>query len=554
MRWRASECLLGALLASLIQLSLESFFTDGFMSERMGVGLQIAEELFTLVLRSPISVNEIMQSGWHLGAVLLFVRQFPQVERVAGPWLHDPSVGSERRLLSLLEELPGDPSLRIPQDLTFATMMSPKSISTQVASCVASWSAAVNFQREAWRAETLQNDAIQVEVSTLLALGETQLKRELLKGRPVAPLKRLLAVPPFVLHLLQALHLQPVVHADALAAFLELPRSLRQKALPRSWQRARGKAPLLELRPLPADDSLSNAVRAKRGPVCGDWAFLAVISMLAKEALAKKRAGAVHPLSWWEAGANQGDCSTTAVHMLSSWGRQSRQAESLFKIHATLFEPILDSAAATRGSAAALLRRLRQNGDRSKLAVRQLALGAKVGELDMNLKRRASAQASFRECQGFPGFCEVQTVSMETIDNLLQKEAEVVDMLRIHVQGFELDVLAGAQHALSEGLFCVVHLLTCSIHREEFLSKDAMDAALTSLDQMLSNYTAMAVKFKLGEDAEILSLKQAHARIIHKKTLAPKDPYENFNVVAWHHGPRCSGRMSVHAAERIFGA
>ena len=59
-----------------------------------------------------------------------------------------------------------------------------------------------------------------------------------------------------------------------------------------------------------------------------------------------------------------------------------------------------------------------------------------------------------------------------------------------------------------------------------------MDAALTSLDQMLSpglskketlgsfslparmasgNYTAMAVKFKLGEDAEILSLKQAHA-------------------------------------------
>ena len=28
---------------------------------------------------------------------------------------------------------------------------------------------------------------------------------------------------------------------------------------------------------------------------------------------------------------------------------------------------------------------------------------------------------------------------------------------------------------------------------------------------------------------------------------------QNFNVVAWHHGPRCSGRMSVHAAERIFG-
>ena len=33
-------------------MTLRGFFTDGFMSERMGVGLQIAEELFTLVLRS----------------------------------------------------------------------------------------------------------------------------------------------------------------------------------------------------------------------------------------------------------------------------------------------------------------------------------------------------------------------------------------------------------------------------------------------------------------------------------------------------------------------
>ncbi|CAE7840766.1 unnamed protein product [Symbiodinium sp. CCMP2592] len=525
MRWRASECLLGALLASLIQLSLEGFFTDGLMSQRVGVGFQIAEDLFTLLLRSPISVNEIMLSGWHLGAVLLFLRQFPQIESHAGPWLHDQSVvGSERRLLSFLEALPDDPSLRIPQDLTFATMMSPKSISTRVASCVASWSAAVNFLREAWRAETAEDEAIQEEISTLLALGETQLKKELLPGRPAAPLKRLLVVPPFVLHLLQALHLQPVVHVDPLASFLELPPILRQKALPSSWQRGRGQPPLLELHPLPADDSLSNAVRARRMPICGDWIFLVVISMLAKDALATK-AGPAHPLSWWEVGANQGDCSTLAVHMLSSWGSQSRQRHNLFEIDATLFEPIRDSAAATRGSAAALLRRLRQNGDQSKLAVRQLALGAKVEDLDINLKRRASAQASFRECQGFPGFCEVQRVSMETIDNLAQKEVEVVDMLKIHVQGFELEVLAGAQHALSQGLFCLVHLLTSPIHREEFLSKDAMDAALTSLEQMLSNYTAMAVKVTSG-DAEILSLKQAHARIIQKKTLEPKDPYE----------------------------
>ncbi|CAE7245762.1 unnamed protein product [Symbiodinium sp. CCMP2592] len=143
-----------------------------------------------------------MLSGWHLGAVLPFVRQFSDMEHHAGPWLHDPSVGSERRLLSVPEALPDDPGLRIPQDLTFATMTSPKSISTRVASCVASWSAAVNFQREAWRTETAEDDAME-EVSTLLALGETQLRSELLPGRPAAPLKRLLAVPPFVLHLFQ---------------------------------------------------------------------------------------------------------------------------------------------------------------------------------------------------------------------------------------------------------------------------------------------------------------------------------------------------------------
>ncbi|CAE7807977.1 unnamed protein product [Symbiodinium sp. CCMP2456] len=554
MRWRASECLLGGLLASLIQLSMEGFSAgDGFLSQRVSTAWEIAEDLFTLVLRSPLSVNEIMLSGWHLGAVLLFLRQVPEVESHVGPWLHHPSVGVEIRLLSALEALPDDPSFRIPQDLTFATMISPNSISAPVAVCVASWSAAVNFLREAWRGETAEDKAAQAEVSTLLALGEMQLKRELLGGHGVAPLKRLLAAPPFVLHLFQALHLQPIVHAEALAGFPQLPPLLHQKAMPSSWQQ--GKLPLLELHPLPADDSLSNAVRAKREPMCMDWAFLLVISMLAKEVLARKpswSAGAEH-LSWWEAGANQGDCSTMAVHMLSSWGRRSRQPRSLFDIDAILFEPIHDSAVATRGSAAALLRRLRQNGDGSKLAVRQMALGAKVGELDINLKRRASAQASFPECQGLPGFCEVQRVTMETVDNLLQKETEVVDMLKIHVQGFELEILAGAQHALSQGHFCLVLLLTAAMHREDTLSKDAMDVALTSLTQMLSNYTAMAIKWKFREDPEILSLKRAHARIIERKMLAPKEPYENFNVVAWHHGPRCSGRTSVRVAKQMFG-
>ena len=175
-----------------------------------------------------------------------------------GPWQPLPE-GEEMRLLSYLEALPLASQLRVPQDLTFQLYEDPKSISKESAYVVQCWAAAYQAMLESWRFHW----APLTEMVRLLRLGEKSLK-QLLGTRA---LESLLRPPPFLLFLLQALHLQPVLHVDV-KAFVEQRLKAFWRHMPRAWRGPQ--VPPLDLHPLPMDDGVSNAQRAKRIPFCLD--------------------------------------------------------------------------------------------------------------------------------------------------------------------------------------------------------------------------------------------------------------------------------------------
>lgn len=67
---------------------------------------------------------------------------------------------------------------------------------------------------------------------------------------------------------------------------------------------------------------------------------------------------------------------------------------------------------------------------------------------------------------------------MDTLDRLLLGD-DVVDVLKIHAQGSDIDVLRGAQKALSLGRVCVVHVMSGSLRigqMEKVSSLQALEA------------------------------------------------------------------------------
>ncbi|CAK9059963.1 unnamed protein product [Durusdinium trenchii] len=534
LRWRAGECFIGALMASLVFLAYAGAKRS---SEKiLQQGWHLAEELFSILLRSPITIDELLLSGWHLGAILLFLRTLPSVEQIAGPWAPEPSVASEFVLLRQLEALPMAASIRVQQDLTFELMDDPKSISRELAYVISTWSAAYGALLELWRHSWAEVG----EMVKLLRRGEAKLK-DVIQG--TSPLKQLLQPPPFLLHLLQALHLYPVVQADV-SATLELYPPFFHRASPHTWRgsRHRRSIPPLELHPMPMDDGLSNANRATRLPFCFEPMYYSTFALLSQwqlsaELTSPEARDAPPFLRVWEIGANMGDCSLLALHLVSSWG-SSTQPRPLVTLEATLFEPIADAVVSANAAVSAFLQRQRaQTTKLPQIFVRPLALGPKVSPKEINLRRGSTAEASFLGCHGFQGECEVQQVWMETLDHLLQG-GDVVDIIKIHVQGSELEVLRGAQESLSEGRICLVHVMSSAVRIGQF-AEVSTEQVIRSFMEIFRHHHAVA-----SDGIHVMPLAAVPARL-------QKD--RNYFVTAWHEGPLCRDRPSIQAAQHLWG-
>lgn len=216
--------------------------------------------------------------------------------------------------------------------------------------------------------------------------------------------------------------------------------------------------PALELHPMPMDDGLSNANRATRMPFCLWPGFMATFGKMGQQQMSAelvdpKKKDHLPFVRVWEIGANMGDCSLLALHCVAAWGLRSAQPRPLLDVELTLFEPIEDALVSLNAAVKAFQQSQHAAGNlaqKPQILVQPIALGPKVGYTQIHLWRASSAEASFVGCHGFQGECEVQEVWMETLDHLLLGDVPPVDLLKIHVQGSELDVLRGAREALRQ--------------------------------------------------------------------------------------------------------
>lgn len=92
----------------------------------------------------------------------------------------------------------------------------------------------------------------------------------------------------------------------------------------------------------------------------------------------------------------------------------------------------------------------------SRVTIENFALGATPGTAQLNISRRSDSSSLLPigrgQTEAFPGTEaeRTETIAVETLDNLLPGEIERPALLKIDVQGFELDVLRGATRTLSE--------------------------------------------------------------------------------------------------------
>ncbi len=92
--------------------------------------------------------------------------------------------------------------------------------------------------------------------------------------------------------------------------------------------------------------------------------------------------------------------------------------------------------------------------DEARVRIENFALGAQPGTAELNISRRSDSSSLLPIGEGqttaFPGTetATTETIQVETLDNLLPEAPERPALLKIDVQGFELDVLKGGQRTL----------------------------------------------------------------------------------------------------------
>jgi FkbM family methyltransferase len=150
------------------------------------------------------------------------------------------------------------------------------------------------------------------------------------------------------------------------------------------------------------------------------------------------RAGA-QPLCIMDVGANIGQFLLVALAELA--GR-------VYRVHC--FEP---ARAAYAGLAAAY-------GDRADVILNRLALGRRDGMATLHYDRRGSGLASLTrrhvEHLGIV-FNDAEEVMMDTLDQYCGRAGiERIDLLKIDVEGHELDVLVGGQRMFAKGGVSIV--------------------------------------------------------------------------------------------------
>lgn len=609
-----SECLLGAVLAALVHLAVVVVARErlgGDASEAWAV----ADQYLRVLLMSPVSIEEIVASGWPMGHVFAMLRMMPWIEdkaaRLAEACGGPPEESGEAlrlastvaRALGLEQRVPMDAGIRFlagsaadgdgGATLAGGSTEGPSGSGSGFATATALWAAAYTIGVvDAAQAPRAERPRMVAEAVRLLWLGESHFRAAALRGTAGCPgggdaeslgvLAALLVTQQPLLLLLIALQWKGVVSTRPLSLleetlhFIGLP-SAEAAGLPAEVQP-------LDLYVLPMTDSVSNQVRASAQPFCYERTFLRIVAAVARAWAARKEAGvgvaapAPRTMTLWEVGANLGDCSLWAASLLAA----ASGAAGDPPLRAELFEPISRTARSLRLSVEAFRER---HGATVPLRVRQMALGSQAGRQEVGVPRGSLAEATFHGCAARYGGdaqptgtlgCLYEQVRVEAADRLLRRGAapehrasrrqSSVDFMKVHVQGNELSVLRGAAQSLAAGRICLVLLKLSSIG---FCSEDAASIG-AELASLLSGF-ALALGLPNGTD--VLLRPGAHgaagaallARLVNgtRRPLPPDwrlwdergrgraNPYDG-ELVAWRSSGACRRSPAARAASSLF--
>jgi len=307
----------------------------------------------------------------------------------------------------------------------------------------------------------------------------------------------------------------------------------------------------LTLHVLPRWDSVSNAIRARRTPLCSSLPFALLTAALAN--LPAASWSPERPLRLWEVGANLGDCSLAAASILRSVPNPRR-------VIGVLFEPQHEAMAALRKSLIA-------NDFTVEFATVDLAVGKQ--SLPRRLIRAPisySAEATFDADQMPPhwhgeSIVEIAAGATRTLDNLCDQSSicadgdaagyPPIDMLKVHVQGAELDVLQGARRTLASGRVCLVLLPMSHVHLK-VKNVDGAKAVATGLLRSLPNFSSILVwghpesHFVTASFAVLVNSTKRQLRA------KPKARQRGLSLVAWRSSGKCARSPAVRAAESMW--
>lgn len=604
------ECLLGGVLAALVHIHMTVEIVNRQGSAAGGIEgvFDRGARLLWLVLNSPLSLDEILSSGWPLFKTLLTLAAYPRLQLLAAARLGDAVRAlpdsplfsiTVARLLTLGERVPSD------KILSLVAADSQREASHPVTLACAFFATAYSLRVFGGPvAPPGDQPGLEAEARRLLALGYAHLRDGLLALAD--PLSGLLAIQLPVASLLHGLQMDAVVAVDPLRLVRRLVNEygFPPDMLPRSWLDPSPAAlPQLELHVLPYGDSVSNSVRTHRQPFCHDFgAFLRIIAAVGHAAMCRRPPAANAPalpagvacppqaasprgsqrFRLWEVGANLGDCSLWAIALLEGFRSQQTRIE----LEAHGFEPAPWSASAFRRSISAFHaeagRRAKAGSQQPppRIRVSEVALGDASGTRVLGVPPHSWAESTFNGCdwryhENFTGFqCDQIHVRADTIDRQLSQHlspwrrmrrrqtlvprihSAPIDLLKVHVQGDELRVLRGARQSLSAALICVVLLKMYSV---EMIGAPAIDIAaelrrhLHGFRGWLVDMAGTATEFAPGSE-ELVRILDAARR------LGPigRQSYEtvrhvNLMLVAYHAGATCRNSLAVSAVRALWG-
>ena len=550
------ECLIGGVLGQVLALVHVSHYKHYRSQAEKERDYDRAEHFLRVLLQSPVSLEEVLVSGWPLFLSLDLFRSDPSFQNMAQRRLTNPfslSKESQQWSYSFSHAIGAGSGKRISVDalLKLLELVSADRVLTDVLQVLM---ALVNYYNlrtvDQLRAEDHEIHAMGLEAKRLIMFSDMHLKRWL--SRFEWPFSLLIQLQLPLVSLLQALSWPAVVltrPGDYLRDTIHFAGHQVARVLQGDVVQG---MPLLEQHLFPGFDAASNMVRATETPMCYADSFLLLVAAMASARLGQGM------LRIWDVGASYGDCLLWAASMLYMSCPPARH----LCLELRGFEPLPVAAAAFKRSARSFTttsRRIDQELRKIRILVEEFAMRDTRSFLPISFPSHSMALATFLSCEEQysvpPSDCVTREARSETLDaylaRLMLDNAGPVDLLKVHVQGDELTFLRGGNASLLAGLVCVL-----SVNLEHISLQAQPDDLWVLLSNLFRSAGFVGVLVNLW-DVKPVS-RRGFAAAVTKKDVPwrrpgeGKMPPEQHELVLWRSAAPCGRSAAVAAARRLW--